>query len=626
MPVPLAVAAPAAVGAFAYLNAKTQLWYDKLLVTCDAKGKARLLWGTIRDRLNLFYLLESRANSWSTANKVFFWFEGQEWTYAQTYDTVLRYGTWMRKELGVKPNDIVAVDFQNSNQFVFIWLGLWSIGARPAFINYNLTGAALVHCLQTASVKVCLVDPNVAASVTEDVRAQSPGVTFINFDPSLEARVLATTPERADDSTRAGAEFQHMSSLVFTSGTTGMPKPAIVSWGKCYVGGTYASTLMGRGNDIISALVLSFTATLFAGSTQAIGRKFSTKFFWKEVRESKATNIQYVGETLRYLLAAPPQYDPVTGECLDRKHNVKQAFGNGLRPDVWDEFKERFGVDTVVEFYAATEGPFGTWNVSSNDFTKGAMGRHGLLWDKLTGLSTRVIALDEITQEPVRDPATGFCKKVNPGEPGEGIYKLPPAEIEKKFQGYHGNPKATESKLLRDVFTKGDVWFRSGDIVRWDNEGRVYFHDRIGDTFRWKSENVSTAEVSEVLGLHEAIREANVYGVQLPHHDGRAGCAAVFLNCEPNETIMRSVAKHVKKSLPRYAQPLFLRIVSGIGEDNKHATGTNKQQKHALREAGVQPDVARDEELGSIFWLNGDSYVPFKDPDWTELEGGRVKL
>lgn len=220
-------------------------------MSCNLKSRGRILWGLARDQLNLFYFLESRAKSWSTANKVFFWFEGQTWTYAETYDAVLRYGSWLRNELGVQPKDIVAVDFQNSNQFVFIWLGLWSIGARPAFINYNLTGAAVTHCLKTASVKVCIVDPNVAHNVGQDVRAQLPGVRFIDFDSEVEAHVLATSPDRAPDSARAGEEFHSMSSLVFTSGTTGMPKPAIVSWGKCYVGGTYASTLMGRGNDIM---------------------------------------------------------------------------------------------------------------------------------------------------------------------------------------------------------------------------------------------------------------------------------------------------------------------------------------------------------------------------------------
>lgn len=245
------MAAPAAAGALAYLNARTQFWYDTLLVNCDVKGKGRILWGLLRDRLNLFYLLESRATSWSTANKVFFWFENQIWTYAQTYDSVLRYGAWLRKELGVKPGDIVAVNSQNSNQFVFLWLGLWSIGAKPAFMNYNLTGAPLAHCLKTANTKLCIVDPNVAHNVGADTRKELAYIRFVDFTAELEAKVLATAPERAPDSTRAGTQFHEMSSIVFTSGTTGMPKPGIVSWGKCYIGGTYASTLMGRGSDIM---------------------------------------------------------------------------------------------------------------------------------------------------------------------------------------------------------------------------------------------------------------------------------------------------------------------------------------------------------------------------------------
>lgn len=380
-----------------------------------------------------------------------------------------------------------------------------------------------------------------------------------------------------------------------------------------------------------SALVLSFCATIMAGSTQAIGRKFSTKLFWEDVRESKATNIQYVGETLRYLLAAPPQIDPSTGRNLDREHHVKQAFGNGLGPDIWNKFKDRFGVETVVEFYAATEGPFGMWNVSRNDFTLGAMGRNGWLHDLIARRNLKLIKLDEETQVPSRDPTTGFCTICPRGEPGEMIFRLPlgEGELKKRFQGYHGDSKATESKIMRDVFAKGDIWFRSGDLARWDDEGRVFFHDRIGDTFRWKSENVSTAEVSQILGLHPAVREANVYGVQLPHHDGRAGCAAIFLDdgeASPSESTMRSLGEHVRKGLPRYAQPLFLRVTRGMGHEGGQTTGTNKQQKHALREAGVRPHGTRDGELGAIYWLHGDSYVPFREKDWDQLEGGRVKL
>lgn len=372
-----------------------------------------------------------------------------------------------------------------------------------------------------------------------------------------------------------------------------------------------------------SANFLSFCTTLLAGSTQALGRKFSTTTFWSEVRASGATSIQYVGETLRYLLAAPPQIDPATGENLDRKHAVQVAFGNGLRPDIWNEFKERFGVEAICEFYAATEGNLGTWNLSKNDFTAGAIGRNGWLYNIIMGLNITLVQVDWDTDAPYRDPKTKRCKKVPSGEPGELLFRLPSNDPLSRFQGYYGNKEATASKVLRDVFSKGDAWFRTGDIVRWDSEGRVYFHDRIGDTFRWKAENISTAEVSHALGLHAAVQEANVYGVSLPHHDGRAGCAAIFFSSPPSEETMTSLAAHVRSTLPKYAQPLFLRVVQEMG--GGQITGTNKQQKHTLREAGVKPG-ADDEGMGVVYWLKGERYVEFREKDWEELEGGRVRL
>ena len=372
-----------------------------------------------------------------------------------------------------------------------------------------------------------------------------------------------------------------------------------------------------------AAALLSFCSTITSGSTQALGRKFSTKSFWDDVRASNATIIQYVGETLRYLLASPPQYDPVTGECLDKKHNVTVAFGNGLRPDIWNQFKDRFGVDSILEFYAATEGPFGLWNLSSNDYTAGAIGRSGLIFGGLQSLSLVLVELDWETDLPKRDPITGFCTKVGKGEPGELICKLDAENIESKFQGYYGNKGATSSKIMRDVFKTGDAWFRTGDVTRQDSNGCMYFMDRIGDTFRWKSENVSTNEVSEAVGRHPAVTEANVYGVEIPHHDGRAGCVAIAFHKDPDKDVFRSLASHVKSSLPRYAQPLFLRVMQEAG-GAAQTTGTNKQQKHVLRRAGVKPsDKTVD---GQLFWLKGDTYVPFQDTEWRELEAGRVKL
>lgn len=378
-----------------------------------------------------------------------------------------------------------------------------------------------------------------------------------------------------------------------------------------------------------SAALLATCASLFAGSTQALGRKFNTKNFWAEVRASNATMIQYVGETLRYLLAAPPQHDPATGECLDKRHKVHLAFGNGLRPDVWSRFKERFGIETIAEFYASTEGPLGLWNLSSNSFASGAMGRHGWIYRAITSFSSAIVEVDADTEKPWRDPQTGFCRRVAVRHPGELLAKLPADEPERRYQGYYGNESASQAKVLRDVFSKGDMWYRTGDVVREDSEGRFYFHDRIGDTFRWKSENVSTAEVSEAMGMHPSVREANVYGLPLPNHDGQAGCAWVWLDAADAETLS-SLARHVRSTLPSYAQPLFIRVHSGGTEPPAgQLTGTNKQQKHNLRAAGVKPSSAGgsdDSGLGTLYWLRGDAYVPFELEQWRDLAAGKVKL
>lgn len=377
-----------------------------------------------------------------------------------------------------------------------------------------------------------------------------------------------------------------------------------------------------------SASVLGVCAVLRAGSTICLSSKFSHKTFWPEVRSSKATIIHYVGETCRYLLSAPPS-------ALDKAHSVRAAFGNGLRPDVWEPFKERFGIRTIFEFYAATEAPGGMWNRSDNTFSSGAIGRNGTLATLLFAPNMCVVRTDPDADgaEPLRSKDTGLCQVCDWNEAGEMLFKLDPANIELKFQGYFGNDKATSSKIVRNVKKIGDAYFRSGDLVRWDKEGRWWFVDRIGDTFRWKSENVSTAEVADAVGRHAAIDEAAVYGVQVPGHDGRAGCAAVVLNPSALSTsvsaekgidvkgeILESLGAHVIKELPAFARPIWIRVTKQL-----QTTGTNKLQKHLLQKDGIDPRAA--EQAGdALYWLNDGAYVPFTANDFKKIEGGGVKL
>lgn len=596
-----------------------------------------------RDRCSVFYTLEDRARAKSTANHAFLMYEGRTWTFRETYDTALKYGTWLKAKYKVAPKEIIALDFMNRPEMLFLMLGLWSVGAYPALINYNLTGAPLIHCLGTSTARLALVDEAVADKFTAEVTSTISSSTFrdgkgpmetVTFTPATASEVMSSIGVREPDSSRSGDLMHGMAALIFTSGTTGLPKAAIVSWAKIIVGGKYGYRWMGLGKKDrfytcmplyhSSATVLGFGTCLVGGCTFVVGHRFSNHTFWPEVRDSDATVIQYVGETLRYLLAAPPQKDPVTGEDLDRKNNVRIAFGNGLRADVWKRVQERFGIETIAEFYSATEGAGATWNLCRNDFAVGAIGRNGWLNSILVGSRSKIVQLDWETELPFRDPKNhNFCVQLPRGQPGELLFKIvDPKDIARAYQGYFNNTKATGSKIMRSVFEPDDAFFRTGDVVRWDNEGRWWFCDRIGDTFRWKSENVSTAEVSEVLGTHPAIEEANVYGVELPHHEGRAGCAMVTCNGrrEVDQKDLDSVAAHVTERLPRYAVPLFLRVTK-----NMQATGNNKQQKHLARAQGVKPETIRSDG-DQVFWLKEGTYETFDDDAWKALEARRVKL
>ncbi|KAI1174813.1 acetyl-CoA synthetase-like protein [Nemania sp. FL0916] len=605
--VPLALTVPAAAAGLAYLNARTSFWYDAGLIRGIVPALIRNGKRESRDRVNAFYRLEEIATGKSAKNTGLI-FEDRSWTYAQMYEAALKYGHYFQSKFHLQRGDIVALDLLNSDHFLLVCFGLWSIGARPAFINYNLTDDALCHCVQTANSVLLLVDPDAESNVNEGVRKRLGDLRIELFSKEFISAAMAMDPVRPPNKVRGGELGRDMAILIYTSGTTGLPKAAIVSWSKLITAPIFVKGwLRTQPSDILytpmplyhsSATVLGFFHCLEAEAAFAVGRKFSTKTFWKDVRKHNATIIQYVGETCRYLMAAKPEVDPSTGENLDKKHRVRVALGNGLRPDVWGRFQERFGIDGVAEFYAATESFGGTWNYSRNDFSR---------------------ARDHETDAPYRDPKTGLCRPVARGEVGELLFTLP-EDTDRVFQGYYNNAQATNSKVIRNVLKKGDAYFRSGDLVSWDAEGRTYFHDRIGDTFRWKSENVATTEVSATVGLHPAVEEANVYGVQLPHHDGRAGCAAVALKAAPDDALLRSLAEHTRARLPKYAVPIFLRLGKGL---SAAITGTNKQQKHHLRVEGVDPAKVGDDEL---YWLKGDTYVRFGQEDWDRMNTGQIKL
>jgi len=365
--------------------------------------------------------------------------------------------------------------------------------------------------------------------------------------------------------------------------------------------------------------IITSSTALLGGIGVAVTPRFSVSSFWPDIYDSGATQTIYVGETARYLLNAPPH-------PLERKHKLRMAYGNGLRPDIWKRFQDRFNIPEIGEFFNSSEGMFSLVVWDKGPYLQGCVGHHGLIFRRYFHNIYVPVMIDHENGDIWRDPKTGFAKRMPYEEGGEMLVKVPSKQA---FGGYWRNDEATNKRFATDVFTKGDLYYRSGDALRRSPDGHWYFMDRLGDTFRWKSENVSTAEVAEALGRYPGIAEANVYGVTVPGHEGRAGCAAVHVDPTVTSALDRKdLLRYSRATLPRYAVPLFLRIVQKSAHIHNH-----KQNKVPLRKEGVNPDLIGTEEKDGkddiFLWLKpgeNDTYVPFEKKDWDKLVRGDVRL
>ncbi|KAF7723014.1 hypothetical protein EC973_002430 [Apophysomyces ossiformis] len=355
-----------------------------------------------------------------------------------------------------------------------------------------------------------------------------------------------------------------------------------------------------------SGIIVSTLVTLQAGGSIVLGRKFSASRFWDDCVKHQVTVFTYIGEFCRYLLSQPshPQ---------ERNHRVRLVYGNGMRPDVWNRFRERFGIASICEFYAATEAPTSLFNLNTGEFGAGAVGHRGYLF-RAVRPELKLIKIDPITEEPVRTK-DGLCVQCKFGEQGELVVLLD-KDSPLQFSGYYKNEGATKKKILTNVLQKGDACFRSGDLLKLDHDGFYYFGDRVGDTFRWKSENVATTEVAQAIGVFPGIAEANVYGALVPNHDGRAGMAAIVLQ-EGAKLDFKALYQYLRRKLPRYAIPVFVRFVPAM-----ELTGTFKQQKVEFRNQGIDMSKITD----AVYWLQGDTYKEFTPQDYARLQAGEVKL
>ncbi|KAK4560999.1 hypothetical protein LTR86_004954 [Recurvomyces mirabilis] len=627
--VPVTAAIAGVSAAAAYLDAKFHVSHDLKAGSLNNAAAEALNFITEKynqKRLTIYHLIEDNALGPKTSN-LFLEFEGRSWTYRQFYDDVQRVGNWLIKDLGIQSGDRIAIDGSNSAEYLMLWFALEAVGACIAFINCNLTGDPLVHSVKLCESKYIIADRGVRHLVDPcSAEFAEYNIKPVYYDEAFFVS-LASAGRIPPDRT-AKLLPTDLASLIYTSGTTGLPKGVMITAGRHVNTARSISTYLKlQPNEKFytclplyhaAAQSLCLTPSIFAGSAVRLGRKFSHKTFWPEVCESGANRLQYVGELCRYLVNAPVH-------PLERAHNLHEAWGNGLRPDVWETFRTRFGIPVIHELYAATDGLGAMFNRNRGGFSSAAIGIRGSIWHWRNGRNEVRGRIDADTEDLVRD-TTGFVAMARTGEPGEVLHRVDPAMAEAVFKGYFANESASEKRWLRDVFATGDLFFRSGDVMRVDAEGRVYFVDRLGDTFRWKSENVSTNEVSDTLGSFDQIAECSVYGVAVPGADGRCGCATIVpaSSTSPDNMDFARLTAHVSSRLPRYAVPVFLRIAPELAY-----TGTFKIQKGQAKREGVNPDLI--EQAGSkdvVYWLppSGSCYVPFKRKDWEALKAGDVKL
>lgn len=540
-------------------------------------------------------------------------------TYRTLVERSNRYARWALAQ-GLAKGDAVGLFMPNRPDYMAIWLGITRVGGVVALLNTNLTGPALAHCINIVAPKHIIV----ATELIDPLLTALPHLTgaatmwvdgtghdgFSRIDRDIEGRA----GEALSLAERRPLTIEDQALYIYTSGTTGLPKAAnvnhyrLMQWSHWFAGmmDTRESDRMYNCLPMYHSVggVLASGAVLVGGGSVVIREKFSARQFWNEIIHWDCTLFQYIGELCRYLLHTEPHPH-------ETEHRIRMCCGNGLRPDVWPDFKRRFRIPRILEFYAATEGNVSMFNVEGEP---GAIGRiPSFLAHRFAAMLVKV---DIGREEPVRNEQ-GRCIRCAPNEVGEAIGRIPtdPSSVGGRFEGYTSQ-EASEKKILRDVFEPGDAWFRTGDLMRKDERGFFYFVDRVGDTFRWKGENVSTTEVAETIAACPGIVDAVVYGVTIPRTEGRAGMAALVIDDALDLVALRT---HLVNRLPAYARPLFLRIRSEI-----EVTTTFKHVRSDFVRQGYDPAAIPD----VIYFDDPErhAFVRLDKALYDRIQTGRLRL
>jgi fatty-acyl-CoA synthase len=544
--------------------------------------------------------------------------EREAFSFVELAERANRYSRWALEQ-NLAPGTVIGLMMPNRPEYLAIWLGITRIGCVAALLNTNLARASLAHCIGVVGARHLIVadefTPALATALpllksAPEVWVYGVSQHFRSIEPALKELSGAAL----QNCERRKVTLTDRALCIYTSGTTGLPKAANVSHHRIMAWSHWFAGMMDTRPDdrLYNCLpfyhaiggVAASGALLTGGGSVFIREKFSAKSFWQEVCEQKCTVFQYIGELCRYLVNGPVS-------PYEHGHQLRLCCGNGLGGDIWQKFKERFQVPHILEFYAATEANFSLYNFEEEP---GAIGRIPAFL--IHRFPIKLIKMNAEALEPIRNNE-GLCIPAAAGEAGEAVFRIAKEEAAgaASFEGYTSAADSGK-KVLHNVLAKGDAWFRSGDLMRKDARGFFYFIDRIGDTFRWKGENVSTSEVMHAISACAGVNEATVYGVALPNTEGRAGMAAIAIDGSFDLAVLKA---HLDECLPRYAQPLFLRIIGGLD-----LTSTFRPKKSDFAAQGYNPEAIED----ALYFNDpvGGKYIKLDAPLYDEIVKGRIKL
>ena len=548
-------------------------------------------------------------------------FEEQKFSYQALNEWANQIGHFYLS-IGARKGDVIAVMVENRPELLATVIALAKIGVTTALVNTSQTAKALTHSINLVKPIAVIAGEECRAAI-EEVRSDlNVGTDRFHWfadqptrvEPGTAPKGWSNLAEKIDHFPKFNTPTTHTVQgkdglfYIYTSGTTGLPKAVIFThsrWTLAY--GTYGHVLNLNKNDVMyvtlplyhaTGIVVCWCGVIAGHATLALRRKFSTSSFWKDVQKFDASAIGYVGELCRYLMDAPTSEN-------EQRHRVKKMIGNGMRPNIWDKYKARFGVEEILELYASSEGNVGFSNVFNFDNTVG-----------FSPTPYAIVEFDKESNSPVKDDK-GWCKKVKKGEVGLLIGKI---TRRSPFDGYT-DPEKNKSVIMKDVFKHGDSFFNTGDLVRDIGFRHAQFVDRLGDTFRWKGENISTTEVENAVSEYEKIAEAVVYGVEIPNTNGRAGMAAITLSegTTLTEQDLQQMATQFKKCVPAYAVPVFLRIQKQV-----ETTGTFKYQKNKLKEQSFDPN--KNDERLLVLLPNATGYCDLTPEIFSNIEAYQYRF